>query len=124
MASIVLLLGDMLSDTLEIFRRRLLGRRFSVLQRRQRALADEQELLAEHEPDWEDVAAAQTAATVLESLSETERVSLGRIQAALDRIERGTYGYCAVCGSIIDEERLRSVPETDRCGGCAAAAAH
>ncbi len=113
----------MLAETLETFRRRLLGRRFSLLQRRQRVLADEQELLAEREPDWEDVAAAKTAATVLESLSEAERIALGRIQGALDRIERGSYGYCAACRSKIEEERLRAVPETDRCGACAAAAA-
>jgi RNA polymerase-binding transcription factor DksA len=55
------------------------------------------------------------------ALSETERAALARIQASLDRIERGTYGYCAACRATIDEERLRAVPETDRCGACAAA---
>ena len=108
-------------EPLEQFRRRLLGRKHSLLERRQRALAGEQELLAEREPDWEDAAAAQTAASALESLSESERVGLARIQAALERIERGTYDECAVCRGPIDEERLRAIPETDRCGGCASA---
>ena len=110
----------MLHDTLETFRRRLLHRRSSLLQRRNITLTEEQELLAEREADWEDVAAVESAATVLESLSETERQALAHIQTALDRIERGTYGHCAVCRGAIDEERLRAVPETDRCSACAA----
>ena len=102
--------------TLEEFRRRLLGRRVSLLERRQRALAGEGELLAEREPDWEDA-----AASVLESLSESERSGLVRIQTALERIEQGTYDECAACRGPIDRERLWAVPDTDRCGGCAAA---
>jgi len=34
-------------------------------------------------------------------------------------MERGTYGECASCGDLIDEERLRLVPDTDRCARCA-----
>jgi DnaK suppressor protein len=105
-------------ETLERFRQRLLGRRYSLLKRREQALTAEQELLSEREPDWEDAAAAASAASVLEGLSENERAALGRIQASLERIERGTYGECAVCRGPIDEERLRAVPDTDRCGGC------
>jgi DnaK suppressor protein len=107
-------------ETLERFRRRLLGRRLSLLERRQRALTEEQELLAVREPDWEDAAAALTTASLLESLSEEERLQLARVEDSLKRIERGTYDVCALCGGSIEEERLRAVPETDRCGGCAA----
>ena len=106
-------------EPLEQFRRRLLGRKYSLLERRQRISAGEQALLAEREPDWEDAAAAETAVSALESLSERERSELARIQAALERIERGTYDECAACRRPIDEERLRAVPETDRCGACA-----
>ena len=108
-------------ETLERFRRRLMGRRLSLLQRRQQALTAEQELLAVREPDWEDAAAASTTASVLESLSEEERRALARVEASLERIERGKYDECAVCGGTIEEERLRAVPDTDRCGGCAPA---
>lgn len=38
--------------------------------------------------------------------------------AALQRIERGTYGYCAVCGNRISHERLTVMPETLYCVGC------
>lgn len=106
-------------DNFDAFRQKLLDRRRSLLQRRQRALADEMDLLAEREPDWEDLAALRAAAATLEIVSESERRALARIQASLARIDRGTYGNCVVCGELIDEDRLRAVPEADRCGGCA-----
>jgi DnaK suppressor protein len=106
-------------DTLETFRRTLLRSRALLLKRRQHTLTEEKELLADREPDWEDAAALETAATVLDTLTETERDALARIQSSLQRMERGTYGECASCGDVIDEERLRLVPDTDRCARCA-----
>ncbi len=38
--------------------------------------------------------------------------------AALQRIELGTYGYCASCGDRISHERLSVVPETLYCVDC------
>ena len=106
-------------ERLETFRRRLLGLRIMLLRRRGQALADEQGLVAEREVDWPDAAANETAATVLESLSEGERKALARINASLERMERGSYGECAVCREAIDEERLQTLPDTDRCVRCA-----
>jgi RNA polymerase-binding transcription factor DksA len=106
-------------ETLEAFRRRLLGRRSQLLRRRRVLLAGESELRAEREPDWEDAAAAETAASTLESLSESERAELGRIAATLARMERGSYGTCANCLGPIDFARLAAVPDTDRCARCA-----
>ena len=106
-------------ETLERFRRRLLGRRSELLQRRRALRAGEDELRQEREPDWEDAAAAETAASALERLSEAERAELMRIQASLARMERGGYGRCADCGATIERARLYDVPDTDRCGRCA-----
>jgi RNA polymerase-binding protein DksA len=108
-------------DNLERFRRTLLGRRVDLMTRQRAASRDEQELVAEREPDWPDAAALDTAATVLETLGESERAAVGRIDAALERMSHGTYGTCVNCGEKIDGERLRAVPETDRCGRCACA---
>jgi RNA polymerase-binding transcription factor DksA len=118
LAPILLRFRDMDTHTLQEFRRTLLERRLTLLQRWRQALADENELLAAREPDWEDTAAAVTAASVLEGIGEAKRNALTRIQSSLARIERGTYGKCAVCRGEIDEDRLRAVPETDRCGLC------
>jgi RNA polymerase-binding transcription factor DksA len=110
-------------DKLERFRGALLLRRHGLMNRQRTASRDEHELIAEREPDWLDAAALDTAATVLETLGGSERAAIGQIDAALERMARGTYGACVTCGGIVDDERLRSVPETDRCGRCAALAA-
>jgi RNA polymerase-binding transcription factor DksA len=108
-------------STLEQFRRNLIARRTTLLQRWRQSLADEKELLAEHEVDWQDAATALAAAAVLESIGERERRALARIQSSLARIEHGTYDECAICHGPIDEERLRVLPDTDRCVACAPA---
>jgi RNA polymerase-binding transcription factor DksA len=108
-------------EDLERFRRALLGRRFALVKRRAHAVADENGLPAEPEADWEDQAAVQSAAALLDNLSETERRAIADIDAALVRMTRGTYGACARCGRKIAEDRLRAVPETTRCEGCEAA---
>ena len=40
------------------------------------------------------------------------------LDEALDRIKRGTYGFCMECGNSIMEERLREVPHTQHCVSC------
>jgi RNA polymerase-binding transcription factor DksA len=44
------------------------------------------------------------------------------INAALGRIEAGTFGRCVTCGSPIGEARLRAVPYALRCTECATTA--
>jgi DnaK suppressor protein len=45
----------------------------------------------------------------------TLRMQRAQVVAALERIDAGEYGRCAVCGKEIDDERLEVRPETDRC---------
>lgn len=40
---------------------------------------------------------------------------LGEIEAALERMEHGTYGTCVECGREIDAERLEAVPYATLC---------
>ena len=40
---------------------------------------------------------------------------IGIIDAALERIENGTYGHCVVCGAEIPRERLEALPWTPYC---------
>ncbi len=44
---------------------------------------------------------------------------LGHIDAALIRIDDGSYGKCDRCGQDISDERLGAVPYTSRCVQCA-----
>jgi DnaK suppressor protein len=46
-------------------------------------------------------------------------VELGRIDAALKRIETGDYGYCLECGDEIAEKRLAFDASVTFCIGCA-----
>ncbi|HYH69613.1 MAG TPA: TraR/DksA C4-type zinc finger protein [Urbifossiella sp.] len=54
-------------------------------------------------------------ATLLENESHLQ----GEVQAALDRIDSGTFGTCEACGGAIAEERLEALPYVRHCVGCA-----
>jgi DnaK suppressor protein len=53
-----------------------------------------------------------------ESLEENAEQLVHEIDAALTRIEEGTYGTCARCGGTIPEERLAAVPYATLCLDC------
>lgn len=44
--------------------------------------------------------------------------SLSEIDAALERIEKGTYGLCENCKQMISLERLEVLPEATECVRC------
>ena len=50
-----------------------------------------------------------------EGLEEDARDQLRDVEAALERIEAGSYGTCSVCGKAIPVERLEAVPWTTLC---------
>ncbi len=50
-----------------------------------------------------------------------ERDILGHIDAALIRIDDGSYGNCERCGQAIGEQRLSAIPFAARCVECAQA---
>jgi len=50
-----------------------------------------------------------------EGLEEDAQEQLRQVDAALQRIEAGTYGACSVCGKQIPVERLEAVPWTTMC---------
>jgi DnaK suppressor protein len=52
------------------------------------------------------------------TLDARESAELDAIDAALKRIEDGTYGVCVDCGADIGIARLRAAPETARCVSC------
>jgi DnaK suppressor protein len=50
-----------------------------------------------------------------EGLEEGAQQTVSEIDAALVRIEDGTYGVCEICGKSIGEERLAAIPWTRFC---------
>jgi RNA polymerase-binding protein DksA len=52
------------------------------------------------------------------TLEENSEHVLAEIDAALTRIENGTYGKCTNCGKQIPEERLEALPWATLCIDC------
>ncbi len=53
------------------------------------------------------------------ALAENQEGLLEQVEAALDRIEKGSYGRCEECGQEINGERLEALPFTPYCVPCA-----
>ncbi len=51
-------------------------------------------------------------------LRDLARVRLGKIEEALEKIEKGAYGICEVCGEEIPDARLEAVPTAALCFRC------
>ena len=66
---------------------------------------------------------AETASATLDreidyTLEENSEHVLAEIEAALERIESGTYGVCRTCGQPISAERLEAIPYATQCIDC------
>ncbi|GGY97661.1 hypothetical protein GCM10010300_47110 [Streptomyces olivaceoviridis] len=61
-------------------------------------------------------AAAQTEVRV--KLSASARMVLADVEAALERLDDGSYGTCHLCRRPIDRERLMIVPQCRYCARC------
>src|SRR4051812_43516328 len=96
------------TDTTDRFRALLTDQRADCVRQREDALAE----CAQSVPD-----------PVAQRRSSDLQVTIGEIDAALARIEAGTYGSCTQCGAAIPEERLELRPFAGRCVACTAAAA-
>lgn len=65
--------------------------------------------------------AAQTTSERSKVLSIVERLQNRSrdIKAALERLDKGTYGRCESCGGEISPERLEAIPAARHCINCA-----
>ena len=53
------------------------------------------------------------------SLLGSEKDALDQIEAAIERIEDGSYGQCEACGVKIPKSRLDAIPYAAQCVRCA-----
>ena len=90
------------------------GDRFRALLETQRGefVREREEALAECAQSVPDPVAQRRAADL--------KGTIEQVDAALARIEAGTYGACTKCGTAIPEERLELRPFTATCVGCSA----
>ncbi|MBU0889326.1 MAG: TraR/DksA family transcriptional regulator [Gammaproteobacteria bacterium] len=77
------------------------------------------EAAANHFGQPEDPRTQLAAERALEfALDDRETAHLAAVDAALARIEAGTYGECTACGTDITAARLHAMPEAARCVHC------
>lgn len=65
--------------------------------------------------DWDDNAFEVTEYSTNLPIEHTLELRLKNINGALERISKGTYGFCSADGKIIPLERLQANPETTTC---------
>ncbi|HEY0840298.1 MAG TPA: TraR/DksA C4-type zinc finger protein [Vulgatibacter sp.] len=96
---------------LEQMRNRLLERRRVVVQSTLSNQREIESLKAQQAPaEMEEHAQSSAAEFVLTRLSENGRREVAQIDAAIARIDAGSYGECIECGENISRERLEAVP--------------
>jgi RNA polymerase-binding protein DksA len=72
-----------------------------------------------HSGDSAEQAQERENDEVVDAIGNETAQSIRVLQAALNRIEDGSYGLCDNCGKEIGEGRLTAVPEATRCVNCA-----
>ncbi len=102
---------------LEEMRRKLLKERAKYLHSAEEYQAEAESLLATREPGDvqfdEEGGEGTTVAVERErdlALSSQARHTVSQIDAALERIDDGTYGFCVTSGAPIPKARLRAIP--------------
>jgi DnaK suppressor protein len=98
----------------------LLQRRRTILETARRAQAELDALRgAERDPEFEEGAQSEHEQYTLSLLGEAQRRQISMIDAALSRIDFGSYGVCADCETDIDGKRLKVLPFALLCTDCA-----
>jgi DnaK suppressor protein len=93
----------------EYFRQRLLAWREDILREARETLQHLQDENQNH-PDLADRASSETDRAIELRARDRQRKLIAKIDAALVRIEDGTYGYCEETGEPISLRRLEARP--------------
>ncbi|QUS54747.1 RNA polymerase-binding protein DksA [Pseudovibrio brasiliensis] len=93
----------------EYFRRKLLAWKEDILKESKETLAALQEESTNH-PDLADRASSETDRSIELRARDRQRKLISKIDAALARIEDGSYGYCEETGEPISVRRLDARP--------------
>ena len=104
----------MTDEQLKLLKAQLEQMKETLIQKQQntRIVEPGEEVLSNHPAENASDLTEQTMELTLEGERDDE---LRLVQAALNRIERGTYGKCVVGGEPIPFERLEALPTADTC---------
>ena len=106
------------AETLAKHRERLLTLQRQIEQRVFRLETELSTMEAERDIERMDHAQEEAVNDEMIALGERSRQQMQEIQAALARIEDGTYGDCTRCGEPINPKRLQTLPTTRFCIRC------
>ena len=93
----------------DYFRNKLLAWREEILREAQETLQHLQDENQNH-PDLADRASSETERAIELRARDRQRKLVAKIDAALQRIEEGTYGFCEETGEPISLRRLEARP--------------
>lgn len=103
---------------LEKFRKILEASRSQILAAAKRTLQEETVVDTDDLPDELDLASSEYAQAMVFRLRDREKFLLRKIDAALERIDNGTFGICESCEEPISLRRLEARPVTTMCIRC------
>lgn len=109
-------------------RERLLQERTQLLQRiaeQRGGLLSRADMAADHfDNSFQSRAQIRSERQTEFAINEHETAELGDIEAALERLDAGTYGQCNDCGATIPPARLNAYPTAKRCIDCQSLVEH
>jgi DnaK suppressor protein len=110
------------TPSLSLYRERLLQERTQLLQRiaeQRGGLVSRADMAADHfDNSFQSRAQIRTERQTEFAMNEHETAELGDIEAAMERMDAGTYGQCTDCGVSIPPARLNAYPTAKRCIDC------
>jgi len=103
---------------LDYYKKKLVARREELM--KTIARTEEEGRQADDDPtvDLADKAANSYTKEFLFGMTNTDRVILNQIEAALKRINADDYGVCANCQEELQQKRLEAVPWAKHCISC------
>ena len=100
------------------FRKSLLEEKQRIMNNSKNALQNEIQLSQDDMPDETDLAASEINQNLVFKLRDRERLLLSKIDAALERMNEGTFGICEDCEEPIEPKRLDARPVSTLCLSC------
>ena len=103
---------------LKRFKEILQARKKEILRNAQRTLHEDMTLESDDLPDEMDLASSEYLQSFTFRLRGREKTFLNKIDHALEKIEKGTFGLCEACDEQISVKRLEARLETTLCIRC------
>ena len=105
-------------EKIEFFRHMLTKQINELLEEAGRTVTEMKGDSSENHPDDNDRASIESDRNFELRIRDRERELILKIQGAIQRLDNGVFGICAVCGGQISEKRLMARPMTTFCIDC------